>query len=94
MVAGMATVTLIRVNPVWQAYGEMAWNVHPSGDGDNYWGWSVRPFQARDTAFLSGIGANSDNNLNQSTDLVVRLSPNQGPVGGGGLIRITGARVQ
>jgi hypothetical protein len=90
----MATVTLIRLNPLFQAYGETAWNVHPSGDGDNCWLWSVRPFQARDSAFLSGVNANSDNDLNQSTDLVVKLMANEGPVGGGGLIRITGAKVQ
>ncbi|MEA2454229.1 MAG: hypothetical protein QOI45_491 [Thermoleophilaceae bacterium] len=90
----MANVTLIRGNPVFQAYGETAWNMSPSGDGDNCWVWSVRPFQARDSAFLSGVAANSDNNLNQSTDLVVKLSPNEGPVGGGGLIRITGAKIQ
>ena len=89
----MSSVTLIRLNPIFQAYGETAWNVAPSGDGDNAWLWSVRPFQARDSAFLSGVNANSDNNLNQSTDLVVKLANNQGPAGGGGLIRITGAKV-
>ncbi len=89
----MATVTLIRFAPVWQAYGESAWNV-VSGDRDNYYGWSVRPYQARDSAYLVGVAAHSDNNLNQSTDMVVRLSANQGPVGGGGLVRITGVRVQ
>ncbi|MEV0727699.1 MULTISPECIES: hypothetical protein [Polymorphospora] len=89
----MATVTLIRANPVFQAYGEAAWNV-VAGDRDNYFGWSVRPFQARDSALLTGVAAHSDNNLNQSTDLIVRLSPNQGPVGSGGLIRITGVMVR
>jgi hypothetical protein len=89
----MATVTLIRIAPAWQAYGEAAWNV-VAGDRDNFYGWSVRPYQARDSAFLVGVAAHSDNNLNQSTDMVVRLSANAGPVGGGGLIRITGIRVQ
>jgi hypothetical protein len=89
----MATVTLISFAPVWQAYGEVAWNV-VRGDRDNYYGWSVRPYQARDTAYLVGVAAHSDNNLNQSTDMVVRLSANQGPVGGGGLVRITGVKVQ
>lgn len=85
----MANVTVIRWDPVFQAYGEASWNLHPSGDRDNCWVWSVRPFQARDAAFLSGVLASSDNNLNQSTDVVVRLSPNEPPIGGGGLIRIT-----
>lgn len=86
----MANVTVVRLNPVFQTYGEMAWNIAPSGDRDNCWVWSVRPFQARDSAFLTGVQSNSDNNLNQSTDVVVRLSANEPPVGGGGLIRITG----
>jgi hypothetical protein len=88
----MANVGLIRVDPVFQSYGETAWNV-VSGDRDNCYVWSVRPFQARDSAFLVGVAAHSDNNLNQSTDLVVRLSANAPPVGGGGLIRITGAKI-
>jgi hypothetical protein len=74
------------------SYGETAWNV-VSGDRDNCYVWSVRPFQARDSAFLVGVAAHSDNNLNQSTDLVVRLSANAPPVGGGGLVRITGAKI-
>ena len=81
-------VAVFRAAPVWQAYGEAAWNV-VSGNRDDFFGWSVRPFQARDSVFLVGVAAHSDNNLNQSTDLVVRLSPNGGSVGGGGLIRIT-----
>lgn len=86
----MAEVTLIRANTVFQSFGEIAWNI-PIGDRDNFFGWSVRPFQASDTTFLVGVAANSDNNLNQSTDLVVRMS---GMVGTGGLIRITGVMVR
>lgn len=86
-------VQLIRVNPVFQAYHEtVAWNV-VAGDRDNFFGWAVRPFQARDSVVLTEVAAHSDNNLNQSTDLVLRLTPNQPPVGGGGLIRITGVKV-
>ncbi len=80
----MANVRLSRINPVFQAAGEAAWNV-TGGDRDNFWGFSVRPFQANDTVVLLRVAANSDNNLNQSTDLVINMIPS----GGGGLIRIT-----
>ena len=73
--------TLIRVNPVFQAYGQLAaWNV-VAGDRE------------RDSVLLESVAAHSDNNLNQSTDLLLRLTPNEPPIGGGGLIRITGVRV-
>ena len=86
-------VQLLRFNPVFQAYNEeVAWNV-VAGDRDDYFGWAVRPFQARDSVVLVSVAAHSDNNLNQSTDLIVRIAPNAPPVGGGGLIRITGVKV-
>ena len=86
----MANVTFFNANPVYQAPGEMAWNI-TWGDRDNYWGFSVRPFQANNTAVLKTISANSDNNLNQSTDLVVDVISAPGIVGG--LLHITGTRV-
>lgn len=85
----MANVAVFVANPVWQANGTQAWNLG-AGDRDNCWTFSVRPFQANDRATLeAGIFANSDNNLNQSTDVVVTLAGS----GGGGLIRLTATRV-
>ncbi|MGV1047383.1 MAG: hypothetical protein ACOYD4_02505 [Solirubrobacterales bacterium] len=90
----MATVDQFFCNPIWQSYGTTAWNVPGWGDRDTYWGFSARPHQARDTVSLDAVGCNSDNNLNQSTDLVVRIRNNQGPAGGGGEVRLTAIRVR
>lgn len=85
----MATAHFRQWSPVWQSAGTAAWNV-PVGDRDNYWGFSARPFQANDTVVVEKVSANSDNNLNQSTDIVLRMIPG---VGGGGLIRLAAGAV-
>jgi hypothetical protein len=91
----VATVTQFWCNPVWQAYGQTAWNV-AWGDRDFYWGFSARPYQANDIVRLDAASSNSDNNLNQSTDLVVTITDSFGgtPRGQGGLIRLTAIKVQ
>lgn len=87
----MANVQLFRASPVFQAPGEAAWNVNGWGDRDNYWGFSVRPFQANNTAVLLRVAANTDNNLNTSTDLVVNVF--SAPGINGGLLRLAAVRV-
>jgi hypothetical protein len=84
----MANVSFFFANPVFQANGPAAWNM-PVGDRDNCWSFSARPFQANDRVILHEVAANSDNNLNQSTDIVITMAAS----GGGGLIRLTAMRV-
>lgn len=85
----MATVHFRQSSPVWQSAGTAAWNM-VVGDRDNFWGFSARPFQANDTVVLEKVSANSDNNLNQSTDIVITMIPG---VGGGGLVRLAAGAV-
>lgn len=84
----MANVHFFFANPIWQANGTIAWNL-PIGDRDNCWSFSARPFQANDRVTVTSISANSDNNLNQSTDMLVTMQA----TGGGGLVRLTATRV-
>ncbi len=87
----MAGVTYFPANPVYQAPGQVAWNI-PWGDRDNCWTFSVRPYQSNNTTELIKIAANTGNGIDLvSTDLVVNVKSAQGIVGG--LIRITGTRV-
>ncbi|WP_406291420.1 hypothetical protein [Embleya sp. NBC_00896] len=83
----MGTLSYFWAQPVFQAPGTVAWNV-PWGDRDWYWGFAARPFQANDTTVLERVSANHDNNLNNSTDVVVTMIS-----GGGGLVRLTATRV-
>ncbi len=71
----------------------MAWNLFGSygGDRDNYWGYSARPYQANNTVVLEKVSANQDNNLSNSTDLVVTVI--SAPGINGTLIRFTAIQV-
>jgi hypothetical protein len=85
----MATTEYHNADPVWQANGTQGWWL-ASGDRDNYWGLSVRPFQANDRVRLEGpIDSVSDNNLNQTTEFTVTMIAS----GGGGLIHFTAIKV-
>jgi hypothetical protein len=72
----------------------MAWNLYGGigGDRDNYWGYSARPYQANSTVVLEKVSANQDNNLSNSTDLVVTVIPIP-PDTSGTLIRFAAIRV-
>jgi hypothetical protein len=88
----MATTTLFQIPPgsTWQANGSQGWWM-ASGDRDNFWGLSVRPFQANDRVRLeAGVTSVSDNNLNQTTEFVVTMTAG---TGGGGLLHIMATRV-
>lgn len=87
----MATTTYFQVTPgsTWQADGTQGWWMGV-GDRDNFWGLSVRPFQANDRVRLEGgITSVSDNNLNQVTEFTVTMMAS----GGGGLLHFTAVRV-
>jgi hypothetical protein len=84
-------ITLFSFPPgsSWQANGTQGW-WWGIGDRDNYWGLSVRPFQANDRVRLEGpIDSISDNNLNQRTEFLVTMTAS----GGGGLLHWTAIRV-
>jgi len=87
----MATVTRFFSNPVLQntATARWTWNF---GDRDNYWGFSVRPFQANNTAEVTRVISSSDNNLNQVTILDVTVRGIGGP--DVGLLRFTAIKVE
>ena len=96
----MANVSFFRsgtadgVGLAFQAPGTVAWNLGGgyAGDRDNYWGYSARPYQANNTVVLEKVSANQDNNLNNSTDLVVTVISNA-PGINGTLIRFAAIRV-
>jgi hypothetical protein len=90
MLPAMANVSFRFSNNVFQAPGTAAWNL-PWGDRDSYWGFAVRPFQANNTAVLERVSANTDNDLNTSTDITVTVISAPGIFGG--LFRFTAIRV-
>lgn len=87
----MATVTQFWSNPVLQntATGRWTWKL---GDRDFYWGFSVRPFQANNTAEVTRLISSSDNDLNQVTILDVTVRGIGSP--DVGLLRFTAIKVQ
>ncbi len=87
----MATVTLIRSNPVMQSTVTARWR-WKQGDRDSYWGFSVRPFQANNTAEVTRLISSSDNDLNQVTILDVTVRGIESP--DMGLLRFTAIKVQ
>lgn len=87
----MATTTLLLGDPssFWQANGPGGWTLF-IGDRDNYWGLSVRPYQANTSVTLEGgITSISDNLLNQVTDCTVTMNS----LAGAGLLRFTAIKV-
>ena len=57
-------------NP-WQDTGTQGWD-WPLGEGQHYWGFSVRPFQNNSETELVGHWATSDNNGNYTEHFTVR----------------------
>lgn len=91
-VGAMTTTSYFQVEPgsTWQANGTQGWWIG-SGDNANFWGLSVRPYQANDHVRLEGgITSVSDNNLNQTTEFSVTMTAG---TGGGGLLHFTAIRV-
>jgi hypothetical protein len=88
----MATVTFFTPpNPVLQNTVTARWT-WSLGDRDSYWGFSVRPFQANNTAEVTRVISSSDNNLNQVTILDVTVRGIGSP--DVGLLRFTAIKVQ
>jgi hypothetical protein len=87
----MATVTQFFSNPVLQNAVNVRWR-WKHGDRDFYWGFSVRPFQANNTAEVTRLISSSDNDLNQVTFLHVTVRGIESP--DVGLLRFTAIKVQ
>jgi len=87
----MATVTQFWSNPVLRNTATARWT-WKLGDRDFYWGFSVRPFQANNTAEVTRLISSSDNDLNQVTILDVTVRGIGSP--DIGLLRFTAIKVQ
>ncbi|AGL03921.1 hypothetical protein Desgi_4697 [Desulfoscipio gibsoniae DSM 7213] len=64
-------MAFIQAPPVLQGTGDFHWE-WDYGDRDNYWGYSVRPFQANEAVETIRTWVTSDNNLSQTTHFIVR----------------------
>jgi hypothetical protein len=80
-------MAFFQSNPVLQQSGDVQWE-WKIGDRDNYWGFSIRPYQANDTCEIIRMWVTTDNDLNQTTRFIVRKSD-----GDPGLIRFTAIRL-
>jgi hypothetical protein len=72
----------------------MTWTWGPIGDRDIYWGFSVRPFQANNTVEILRMVSTSDNNLEQTTELTVRIRGFDRDRSTSGMIRFTALSVR
>lgn len=80
-------MAIFQAPPVLQGTGDVQWD-WPYGDRDNYWGFSVRPFQANDAFETIRTWITSDNNLKQTTHFIIRKLD-----GDPGLLRFTAVRL-
>ncbi|OPX86364.1 MAG: hypothetical protein A4E53_03275 [Pelotomaculum sp. PtaB.Bin104] len=80
-------MAFIQSEPVLQASGDTHWE-WDYGDRDNYWGFSVRPYQANDACETIRTWVTSDNNLTQITHFMVRKLDSDP-----GLLRFTAIRL-
>ncbi|MCU4825486.1 hypothetical protein OCA00_28380 [Bacillus cereus] len=64
-------MAFFQANPILQNSGDVEWE-WKLGDRDNYWGFSVRPYQANDACEITRMWVTTDNDLNQTTHFIVR----------------------
>jgi len=89
----MATVTQFWApNQMFQAPGTVLWT-WKLGDGNFYWGYAVRPFQANMKVEITSQFTTSNNNLEWFENFVVTVSGFDRDPQGGGLLQFTAIKV-